>query len=250
MINNNFLNILKNQINNRYTNIHYLERLIKILTFCIKNPEIKGVKHHILPKCKSWFPEFKKDKNNIVFVTSRMHFIIHYLMYKSFPKDSAMYTACWNMTHLNKSDIKINSKQYSKLRELHSQNMKNNNPAKKDGIMLRFKGDNNPAKRAEVREKISKANKGRIVSDEQKEKQSILMTGRYNNHHNPFYGKKHTTDTIDLLKNIAKNRSDDYYIKIAKKLASRPKLKCPHCNKLIDERNAKRWHFEKCKFKQ
>lgn len=30
-------------------------------------------------------------------------------------------------------------------------------------------------------------------------------------------------------------------------LKARPRVKCPHCDKVLDESNAKRWHFDKCK---
>lgn len=46
----------------------------------------------------------------------------------------------------------------------------------------KFKGDNNPAKRPEVREKISKALKGKLKPE-------------YIGEGNPFYNKKHTDET-------------------------------------------------------
>ena len=240
-----FIKMLSNQRSVRYTNTHYLSRLVKILEHCVKTQYSEGEKHHILPK--SWFPEYSKEKLNIIRIPSRLHFLIHHLMHKAFPKDKSMYTAFWNMTHFKKSN-RITSKQYSALRILHSENLKLNNPAK-NGVMDKFKGDNNPTKRLEVREKISKAKKGHIVSNEQREKQRKTMERRNSKEENPFFGKKHSEETIAIIRQKAALRSKEHYRKIAEKNSSKPKLECPHCNKMVDDRNAKRWHFDKCKLK-
>jgi ribosomal protein L37AE/L43A len=49
---------------------------------------------------------------------------------------------------------------------------------------------------------------------------------------NPMYGKNHKDSTLEVLRERAKNRT---------------KSKCPHCNKLIDASNYKRWHGDNCK---
>lgn len=51
----------------------------------------------------------------------------------------------------------------------------------------------------ETKNKISKANSGRMVSKEQKEHLSALMTGE----NNPFYGKKHSQENLEKM---SKNR--------------------------------------------
>jgi len=49
---------------------------------------------------------------------------------------------------------------------------------------------------------------------------------------NPMYGKNHKESTVELLKERAKNKT---------------KSECPHCNKLVDASNYKRWHGDNCK---
>lgn len=48
-----------------------------------------------------------------------------------------------------------------------------------------------------------------------------------------FTGKKHTVESIQMMK---------------EKHANRERLTCPHCNKTIDKPNYSRYHGEKCKF--
>lgn len=66
------------------------------------------------------------------------------------------------------------------------------------------------------RKKISDANKG-------------IGAGENNN----FFGKTHTAETKHILSEARKNI---------------PKLKCQHCEKIIDPANHKRWHGDNCKF--
>jgi len=49
---------------------------------------------------------------------------------------------------------------------------------------------------------------------------------------NPMYGKNHKDSTLALMRERAQNRT---------------KSECPHCNKLVDASNYKRWHGDKCK---
>lgn len=80
-------------------------------------------------------------------------------------------------------------------------------------------------------------------AEEIRQKQSISKQGSNNN----FYGKKHTEESLAKIQTSVNNRDPEYYNRIGKILASHPPLTCPHCGKTCDERNAKRWHFDKCK---
>jgi len=242
-----FIDLLYKQSEYRITNFHFLNRLLKILLWCQMNPDANGVKHHILPKCQSWFPEYAKDKQNITKISNRMHFLIHHLMWKSFPKDKAMYTACWNMSHLNKN-VKLSAKQYATIRKLHSDNMRLNNPAKRPGAMDLYKGDGNPARRPDVRKKISDAQKGRIVSDEQKQKQkqSAKMTGR-------FVGDLNSAKRQDVRKKISdaltgKPKSQEHIRKMS--IATKNAFTtCDYCGTYTSAGNIARWHNNNCKLR-
>ena len=77
--------------------IHFLNRLIKILNHFISIEPPKKTKgfesHHIAPK--SWKPEWKKVKDNLLKVPAKAHYIIHHLMWKAFPDSISMSRSFW-----------------------------------------------------------------------------------------------------------------------------------------------------------
>lgn len=83
------------------TNIHYLNRIVKLLNHFISiepSKKSKGFEcHHIVPK--SWKPEWIKEPNNLLKVPIKAHYIIHHLMWKAFPSDRAMIRAFYSMSH-------------------------------------------------------------------------------------------------------------------------------------------------------
>lgn len=109
----------------------------------------------------------------------------------------------------------------------------------------------------ETKEKCRNCFKGRKHTEENKEKQRAKMMGNdyFKGHHLSdevkknisermkdraskgiinFKGKKHSKETLELMSLIHKNRD---------------KITCPHCNLILDVSNAKRWHFDNCKYK-
>lgn len=57
----------------------------------------------------------------------------------------------------------------------------------------------------------------------------------YNGDKNPFFNKKHTTETLKQLSEKHKNRK---------------RITCPHCNKIGDVSNMARWHMNNCKLRK
>jgi len=175
--------------------------------------------HHIIPKCKGGTGSSNRPKNNpnIVLLTAREHFLAHWLLWRMY-RDRQMALAFHKMMSINNNTHRItNSRAYSEAREAFSITNKGNtygvgvsktlsdSHKKKISEFMtgRFVGDLNPSKRPEVREKISKANTGKVRSE----------------------------STIEKMRIVSKNIS---------------KIQCIHCNKEIDVRNAKKWHFENC----
>ena len=76
---------------------------------------------------------------------------------------------------------------------------------------------------------------------------------------NPFYGKKHSKEIIEKLREISSNggpgdhtgikRSKETKYKMSISAFNKEKVSCPHCHKVMDISNAKQWHFDNCKFK-
>jgi hypothetical protein len=76
------------------------------------------------------------------------------------------------------------------------------------------------------------------ISDEHKQKISNTLKERYKvNQHNRKNVEPWNKGRTDLKGSWNKGLEMD-------------KKECPHCGKYVDSGNAKRWHFEKCKFNQ
>jgi hypothetical protein len=111
---------------------------------------------------------------------------------------------------------------------------KTHKPESKRKISEAIKGDKNPffgkTHTPEVMAKIMAANVGRTDSDETRAKKSLARLADKN----PRYGVSLSQDQIE------RQRAS---------LMARPKVTCPHCALVLDESNAKRWHFDNCKHK-
>lgn len=76
-------------------------------------------KHHIVPKCLNG----ANDKDNLVLLTAREHYLCHYLLWKIHKDNFALFRAYHKMSFSKNSfqerDFKISSKQYEILRIEH-----------------------------------------------------------------------------------------------------------------------------------
>ncbi len=105
--------------------IHYLNRLVKLLNHFISIEPSKKPKgfecHHIVPK--SWKPEWEFEKDNLIKIPTKAHYIIHHLMWKSFPGSISMSRAFWFFNGKHKNTAKI----YENLKKnlSHSEETKN-----------------------------------------------------------------------------------------------------------------------------
>jgi group I intron endonuclease len=123
----------------------------------------------------------------------------------------------------------------------------------------------------ETRLKISKSNKGKIITLEMKRKISKSSSGK-NNHNfgkrfskevrakmsasksgenHPMYGKKLTEKFKKRLSELKKGfvMSEEQKIKISNARKALSKKKCPYCSKIVDPSNYGRYHGDKCKQK-
>lgn len=177
--------------------------------------------HHILPKSKGGSGNSNRPKynSNIVLLTAREHFLAHWLLWRIYG-DRQMALAFHKMMSINKNTNRITSSRgYDEAREAFRITNMGNQYGK--GVI-------------------------KVISEEQKQKQSDAMKGRYIGNSNPFFGKTHSIETLEKLR---KPKSIQHKEKLRKILTEKPKVNCIHCDKLIDELNAKRWHFNNCKHK-
>ena len=153
--------------------------------------------HHILPK--SLFPFWAKRKSNLVLLTAREHFFVHELLTKIYPSNEMSFALFAFISRPN-ADYKIGPRTYEKLRILRAQFMseymkgndfgfkKGNKPwnagikmddehknflrgvkrsdKARENISKAHIGKSNGPRSEETKRKISKANKGRVFSEE------------------------------------------------------------------------------------
>lgn len=214
-------------------------------------------------KQKIFFPEYKSFKTypwNKIVLTARQHFIAHHMLYKAY--GGVMAGAFKRMYESKQNSGKLTSYQYESVRKSFSDHMSKimtgrkcskktcekisnlkktfySNPINREKQSLACSGikrseqakknisiaaKNRKPMSIETRNKISKTNKGRVVSEETKRK----MRGP----NNPNFGKKPSEERI------AKQKASAKLV---------PKSKCEHCSIEISRANYVRWHGPKCR---
>lgn len=93
----------------------------------VSNPNFKYYeKHHILPK--SLFPQWAKEKRNMILLTAKEHFFCHKLLTKIYPTKQMFLALTAFICRPNadiKKDYKITLKEYENLRIQYSQYLSN-----------------------------------------------------------------------------------------------------------------------------
>jgi hypothetical protein len=141
-----------------------------------KNRELVGYKerHHIVPKCIGG----SDDSNNLVYLTAREHFLCHWLLHELYPSNRGLSLAFSMMCNVenNLQARYIPSSrivEYSKrVANENSKGWKHTNEAR-EKISLAGKGNKyNLGKKQseETKKKRSSSLKGRIMTDEHKQK--------------------------------------------------------------------------------
>lgn len=121
-------------------NPHYLDRYIKfVLKYSEQNVNNKNIeRHHICPKAKHLFPQYKSFKENpwnLARLTYRQHYIAHWILSKVYTKGlqrSSVQKAFWNTSHRSSShqDTYVSARLYAAAKTANSVAMKNSNPMK------------------------------------------------------------------------------------------------------------------------
>ena len=178
-------------------------------------------KHHIIPRCLGG-----NDKDNIAILTYREHFICHWLLCKIYSDNFKLKAAFAKMLEANKNNKRIVS---SYMFEAVKRNLKD-----MQYPWLKNKEPWNKGKKG-VQVAWNKGLKTGPATEERKNKSSQTLKKRYEiiEHHNkgvdPWNkGKK----GVQVAWNKGKETN---------------KETCPHCNKLVDRLNMKKWHGDKCK---
>ena len=171
------------------------------------------------------FPEFEKESSNLIKLTARQHFIAHWLLWKTY--SNLEMSRAFHLMHSDKQT----SRAYESVRKNVSEFMKGNtNFGSSKGELNGFYGKTHTEENRKAQSERAKA-----LYKSGKFKAAHVGNGHLiSGENNPFYGKTHTEETLKKIREASNSISI---------------LTCPHCSKIIDARNASRWHFDKCKQK-
>lgn len=182
----------KKFIDNKYLN-WYFSIITNIINENRKKQNDVYENHHILPK--SIFPEYAKDKNNLILLTPREHFVCHKLLVKFTvgrdKRNMQAAIAAFNMNNPNQQRF-FTSRQYNEIRENYiiSSLGENNN----------FYGKKHTQ---ETKYKISQKNKGKLTG---KNNPCYGRTGENNpcygrtGENHPMFNKSHTEETKNKMR--------------------------------------------------
>ena len=204
--------------------------------------------HHIVPKSMGG----GDDRDNLVLLTAREHYIAHLLLTKCTEgkAKAKMFLAFNRIVNSNSLDKEIKtSRLYQYLRENFAKVSSEMNTGRvmsdeqRMQLSIARKGKPKPPRSEEHKRNLSKANKGKITSDETKQKISVSLTG-----------KQHTEETKRKLSLAKKGKpgrkqSEETKQKISNSIKQLKETVCPHCNKKGKGPVMHRYHFNKCKFK-
>lgn len=196
-------------------------------------------KHHIIPKCLNG----SNDKDNLVLLTAREHFICHWLLSKIYPLHFGIVNAFLRMCYSNKTKIKkgnyIPSSRiieeakicFSKVISSIHKGRKRSEETKRK-LSEAKKGEKNPMFKREG------GFKGKKLTEKQKEHLSKINRGKQLS--------KETIIKREKTKSIKRETILDYGKQ--KKPAKQKTFICPYCGKRGGN-VLKRHHFENCKNK-
>jgi hypothetical protein len=204
-------------IQNKYTAWY-----VNIISTAVSREVLPGYveKHHILPKCFGLGGKF--DKTNIAILTAKEHFVCHLLLPRMVSDKvlkSKLSYAAWQMTHINgRERYIVKSQQYESLRKQLSESYKG--LPKSEQAKQRMRKKKSTTINMRKPKSVPNWNKGGTISDDHKSKCSAAMTGRLIGERNGFYGKTHSDETKQHLReiNTGKKLSEKHRENISKGL--------------------------------
>lgn len=226
----------------------YLNIYNQLVTFRKKHPseEEYTETHHIVPLCMGG----DNSKDNLVVLSAREHFLAHHLLYKHYRLPRLAH-AWFAMLRGTKSQYRdFTSRQYSAAKKAHSEAMK-----KRMNENHPFLGKKHTK---EAREKISKANKGRVKSPEEianwvdkvakrprteEWKSNIGVKGMV------MLKNIHNGEVIRIFEENIKDLQNPSEWTHPQKGIPKQTCKCKYCDFEGSLMMVSKYHDEKCKFK-
>jgi hypothetical protein len=178
------------------------------------------------------------DKDNIVAVTGKEHFICHRLLTKIYPKHKGLKYAAWAMTMNGKGQkrAKISARLYERLKK----DIQSKSNTHKQRISESLKNAYDTGKRKPW-------NTGKKMPDWVGKKISNSKKGMTGTNTGIPMSEKQKRKISDTLK--GHNVSEHTKQLIREKMTQRPSMTCPHCKK-TGKSAMKYYHFDNCKYKE
>lgn len=154
--------------------------------------------HHIYPK--SIFPELKNDKDNLVLLTAREHFLAHYLLCKIYSEGPSHFKMLCAFNRMTKNTSKVESNLYMNSRLFEKMKIELNEQRKEVSKVLM----SDPQRRKQISERVKKYHQEnpRQWTDEQKKQVSDTLKEKYKSDpkirqhlSDVNKGKKHSEET-------------------------------------------------------
>lgn len=191
------------------------------------NPQDEYVeKHHIVPRCLGG----TNNKNNLVSLSYREHFICHWLLCKIHPSNHKLKAAFGKMLEVTKNKQRIvSSKHFDAVkRQLR-------------GVRYQWLADHmtqhGPWNKGKKGTQVA-WNKGMLMgprNEDANKKTSTTLKEKYSKQEHHLKGAEPWNKGKKGLQ-AAWNKG-----------ITPEKLPCPHCNLLVSKTNMKRWHGDNCK---
>ena len=185
----------------------YVKFILAVLKTAPKTRVRKGLYlHHIIPAC--FLPkEFRKDKENLIYLTARQHYIAHLILWKAVGGPMAKAFAMLSKSSLTSRQYENLMKEVSEQNSIDSSGENNPNYGKhwseemKKHLSEKEKGKYIPpetrAKMSESRKGAKNPNYGKSMSEEQRKKISEYRTNnpKFSGVNHPMYGRTHSEET-------------------------------------------------------
>lgn len=246
-------------IDNKYTRIYY--NIIERAKSRTLSEDTYTERHHVIPRSLGG----SDTKDNLAILTAREHFICHWLLPHMLEGESRykMLCAILRMAHSNQLNrVNVPSRVYENTKiakaKLHSElfrgernpfyGMTHSEETKQRLREARMKQVDRQGSTmtAEARDKLSKAAKGRVLTESHKKKirEKALIRFRC-----MTLEEKQKLSEKQRGKKIPEKTKEKLRIacREAASRDSKPYITCPHCGKSGGMPSMKRWHFDNCR---
>jgi len=203
--------------------------------------------HHIVPRCMGG----SDDKNNLVRLTARQHFLAHWLLYKIY-RTSALIHAWHNMSRIGAGQEyrKINSHLFEYCKKHRSWHLSESCKGEKNNFYGKHHTD-------EVKFKLSKLHKELKLWEKRSDSHSKNLLASQKkpktSEHKSKIGRRgnimlqhiETLEIIRVSKTDIRTTMPEWVN--PRRISPEKKYKCAYCDVVTIAGNLKRWHNDNCK---